>query len=306
MSNNEWFSEQRSELMQAMYQHYQQHIQQTMEAESLEGWDLTLAQIAYARGDSPVRAADAARHVPFSGEDFFSQRLAGAAERGFLEQVGDDGYRLSARGRELVDRLQGGVDAALADAPVDVEAAEAVTGALRKHVEGCLGCDIEKPNLSYSRRFDPGADAPVLQRLRRAVNDLNAFRDDAHTAAWRELGVSGHEWEAFSHVWGEKVWGDSVATAAEVAEKLGFRGYDANEYREALEASVGRGWLAHDGDRYVVTEEGRRVREAAEAKTDELFFEGWQHGAEESESLRATMKSLAEQLKETAPQPQEA
>ena len=104
------------------------------------------------------------------------------------------------------------------------------------------------------------------------------------------------------HVWGDKVWGDPVDTADKVAEKLGFRGYEPNEYREALEASVGRGWLAHEGEQYVVTEEGRRVREAAEADTDARYYQAWRLEDTAAKDLRGAMGALTEQLQASAPE----
>jgi hypothetical protein len=303
--SHDWFLPARDELLQALYAHYQQAVQDTMAAEGLEGWDLNLAQVAYTGGDAPIQPADGQRHIPYSDASFFAERLAGAAERGFFEAA-EDGYRLSEHGRAVVERLQGAIVGALAAVPVDPATAETVTGHLQTQIAGCLDCDFDIPNLRYSRRFDPGADAPVLQRLRRALNDLNAFRDDAHVAAFRALDVPAHEWEAFSHVWGEQVWGDPVNTVDEVADKLGFRGHGKDVYREALESAVGRGWLAHEGKRYVVTEEGRRMREAAEADTNARYFAGWRLEEDEAAELKREIDALAKQLRASAPQPEAA
>jgi len=306
MSNlHDWFLPLRDDVMQGMYAHYQHPLQQVVEEENIQGWDFMHAQSAHVLGGL-VRPADLHERIPYSAESHIAKLLSETAERGLLEPAGaspTDGYRLTARGRATVDRMKSAVDDTLAVAPIDATAAERATELLHAQVERCLGCDFDTPSLSFSRKFAPGPDAPVGPRLRRAVFDLNAFRDDAHVAAFTALDVPAHEWEAFSHVWGEKVWGEPVATAAEVAEKLSFRGYSAHEYREALENAVGRGWLAHEGERYVITEEGRRVREAAEADTDARYYQAWQLSADEQSELQHALSTLRDQLRESAPEP---
>ena len=96
-------------------------------------------------------------------------------------------------------------------------------------------------------------------------------------AAFRKYDVPAHEWEAFSHVWGENIWGDQVNTAVDVAKKLSFRGYTEADYTNALDASIDRGWLTkNEKNVYALTDKGKAIREEAEQETDRLFFTPWQ------------------------------
>jgi hypothetical protein len=190
--------------------------------------------------------------------DHVDQTLKTAAERGGIS-TGADGYSITDEGRAFHNRIQGIVNDGL------------------KQME---------------------SDAPSMARIRRYLQDLNAWRDDAHVAAWRSQEVSGHEWEVFSHVWGQRVWGDPIGSAAEAAEKLGFRGYDEAGYEAALSGLQGRGWLEQEDGRYRVSEEGARIREAAEVATDEHFFGPWNLNEAEAENLKAGLTALRDAFSE--------
>jgi hypothetical protein len=127
-------------------------------------------------------------------------------------------------------------------------------------------------------RFHAAApeDAPLIHVFR-AIAQLSAFRDDAHVAAWHSTGITGHQWEAFSHVHGVNIWGDPITSVAEAAEKLAFRGYDETTYQTALLDCVARGWLAVDGDgRFTTTKSGQTQWQEIEDKTNQLFYAPWQ------------------------------
>jgi hypothetical protein len=107
----------------------------------------------------------------------------------------------------------------------------------------------------------------VLQLL----EDLNAFRDDAHMAAWRPLGLAGYVWEAFALL---------VAGAASGADaiyaQLAYRGHSRGAYAAALADLVSRGWAAADGaGAYRVTAAGRETHAQVEQATDALFYAPW-------------------------------
>ena len=125
--------------------------------------------------------------------------------------------------------------------------------------------------------FSPEENAPILLRISRTIAEIAAFRDDAHVAAFSKYEVPAYEWEAFSHVWGENIWGDRVNTAVDVSQKLGFRGYSEEAYADALEAAVERGWLSkNDKNVFALTDKGHNIREEAEQETNRLFFTPWQ------------------------------
>ena len=124
--------------------------------------------------------------------------------------------------------------------------------------------------MRYSRRRAPVDDAHPLVKIRQYTSDFNAFRDDAHMAAFQPLGVSGHGWEAFSFVWQE-----TANTVEAINQQLFYRGYSAAEFGAELDKLVAKGWLVKDGDVYGVTETGRSVRTQAETDTNTYFYAPW-------------------------------
>jgi DNA-binding MarR family transcriptional regulator len=95
---------------------------------------------------------------------------------------------------------------------------------------------------------------------------LNSYRDDCHMAAWSEIDVSGYVWETLTFI-----WQGHANTAAELAEKLPYRSYEASDYASALEKLAMLGWIEADGDGYKLTEEGRTLREDVETNTNENY-----------------------------------
>ena len=121
--------------------------------------------------------------------------------------------------------------------------------------------------LAHSRNRAPDDEAAPVVKIYQYLSDYNAFRDDAHMAAWAGHDISGHTWEAFSFV------GDGEAASADdLFEKLHYRGYTRAEFATALDDLVQRGWL--EGD-FAVTEKGKAVRAEAERLTDEYFYGPW-------------------------------
>ncbi len=173
---------------------------------------------------------------------------------------------------------------------------------LRNVVDASSAADEpDAPCLKRSRFYEPGDSAPTLERVRRALNDLAAFRDDVHVAAWREYDLAGYEWEAFSHASGEFVFGDAAPTGEELAAKLGgFRGYNAEAYTAALEKVAARGWLVAENGRFAVTAEGKQVRQSVEDETNRLFYTPWTLSDDELTTLQASMEAIRDNLKPPA------
>jgi hypothetical protein len=147
--------------------------------------------------------------------------------------------------------------------------------------------------LAHSRNRAPANDAPALTRIAAYLDDFNAFRDDAHMAAWQPYGIDGYVWEAFSLVC------DGTATrASEVYEQLVYRGYIQHEYAGALGRLMDRGWLASDDALlYQVTPQGREGRASVEHETDRFFYEPWAILTDaEIYKLEAQLRSLRDVL----------
>jgi DNA-binding MarR family transcriptional regulator len=138
------------------------------------------------------------------------------------------------------------------------------------HTTDDLPTPALKANFNYSRWTDPGQDAPAVIRIDQYATDLLRYRDDAHIGAWHHLGVSGPAWEALTFIKQE----DDVNTADALAERLN-RGYDADDYKAAVQELVAKGWVRAENGHFVATDKGAEIRETAEVETDRLFYQGW-------------------------------
>ena len=196
------------------------------------------------------------------------------AGEGWLERQAEGAYALAPAGRALLETTLACRRQALgAVSLLPEDQASQLRDLLTRIVEASLAAP-DPPGawcLRYSRRRAPPADMPAHVQLLQLFEDLNAFRDDAHMAAWRLFGVQGYEWEAFA-VACER----AAATGAELAHTLAHRGYSGSEYTGALAALAERGWLERAANgAYHVTSKGRALRSQAELATDAAFYAPW-------------------------------
>ena len=162
----------------------------------------------------------------------------------------------------------------LVDKPDVVEALELARTA-------CDGCTPEGRPL-YAGNAD--LDWPTLPHLQlfHAVTLLREYRGDGHIAALVNAGVTGLE-AAVMHV----AQGDSWTR--EPLRKT--RGYSTEEWDTALAGLRERGWI-DDGEGF--TDEGRRVRQEVEDRTDVLALRPWQHlGEDGCTRLRELVRPLS-------------
>jgi hypothetical protein len=126
--------------------------------------------------------------------------------------------------------------------------------------------------LAHSRNRAPAADAPAVVRLFQCSSDFNAFRDDAHMAAWQPYRPGEGAWEAFA-----LLCSGEANSAETVAQQLAHRGFSRHEYAGILADLRKRGWLepANDEGGYWVTDAGRRLRQEVERLTDIYFYAPW-------------------------------
>ncbi len=165
----------------------------------------------------------------------------------------------------------------LLDSPDVVEALELARTA-------CDGCTPEGRPL-YAGNAD--LDWPTLPHLQlfHAVTLLREYRGDGHIAALVNAGVTGLE-AAVMHV----AQGDSWTR--EPLRKT--RGYSTEEWDTALAGLRERGWI-DDGEGF--TDEGRRVRQEIEDRTDVLALRPWQHlGEDGCARLRELVRPLSKAI----------
>jgi hypothetical protein len=198
--------------------------------------------------------------------------FAQAATAGYLEESAAGQYRIGEQGKAAVDLLNDvfyqrlGEISVLTDEEMSnlvdllerlVRATATYPAPRKSNFEGSHGSALP-------RHYGP------LAKVDLALDDLNAFRDDAHISAWAGESVDGRSWEALT-----LVWRGDAHSATELVEALPFRGYTAADYERSLSELTARGWLVRTDDQYRVSERGRAVREVAEETTDEVFYAPW-------------------------------
>ena len=147
--------------------------------------------------------------------------------------------------------------------------------------------------LEHSRRRAPADSSPSIHKIFQYCADLNAFRDDAHMAAWRPYGVSGAAWEAFNYV-----CSGQAANADELFDQLAYRGYSREEYAQALQTLASHGWVAAANENVKVTDEGRAISAQVERVTDRYFYAPWLQLSEtELDDLNRLFEQLDLELK---------
>lgn len=259
------------DVMNAYVPTYRTQMTAVLEDAGVQGFFFALLQARSAHPE-PLTPARFAAQSPYTNPERLQAMLAQAVEAGFLTQD-DDGYRLTAVGHSVVERAYATAHEGIPQAPALPAAdMQRLSSTFRALLDATLAAaePADKTALSGSRWTDPGKSAAPAVRLDQFITDLLNFRDDAHVAAWRATGVDGRDWEALTFIWrGE------ATTAAALADRLPFRGYTADDYAASLHVLEQKGWIAAGDDGYRVTEDGRGVREAAEAETDRLFYAGW-------------------------------
>jgi hypothetical protein len=124
--------------------------------------------------------------------------------------------------------------------------------------------------------------------------ELTAYRDDSHIAAWQAHDIEGHAWEILTYLWRNT----SAATIETLYQKMGYRGIPLDVYVQDLRELAKCGWIEENAGAYRMTAEGKRIREEAEALTDQNFFAPWSCLSEaELEDFRNLATKLCDGLR---------
>lgn len=300
MEQHKWFSTTSGQVATDINNYYMPALVDLLQALSIQGSDVGVVQTAMSELPNPLKPEVYLTRTPYQSREIVITQFEGACERGYLQKVDEAAYHLTDQGESVAREIPAtAVKTAATIQPLPENEAEQLTALMWKVVDAAVTSnEIKHPALDRSRYYDPGPQAPATEKLRRYLNDLNAFRDDVHIAAWQAYDLMGYEWEAFSHIHGEYVFGGAVSNGQELAEKLSsFRGYDAEAYESALQKLVERGWLRVENGRYTVTEEGKFVRDAVETETDRVFFDPWNLTENEEDKLKALLEKFHEALK---------
>jgi hypothetical protein len=248
----------------------------------------------------PISAEIIGRRNPYTALQIWDQRLAALVDRQLLARDGAQAYRLTEAGRAILRRITemfytelGKIEPAL-HTSISADGINTLAWYLGRIVKMALDAPIDTSSIRHTHSAAPGVDAPALAHIDQALDDLNAFRDDAHMAAWRPHDISGQAWELFTCLWrGE------VQNADEMAEKGAQRGHSLEAYRAALNDLIQRGWIEPSGENhYQATGPGGQLRQEAESVTERNFFAAWAIlNEEEANDLRDLLTRLEISLK---------
>lgn len=191
------------------------------------------------------------------------------ASEQYFDRIGDE-YHLTEKGHAQANKVRDfRITAFEGFEPIDASDIGKLVGYMARIIDASLQAD-KIWCLEHSRNRAPKDDAAPLAKLIQFGSDLNAFRDDAHMAAFGAHNVEGHVWEAFSYIQSEQ-----AKNAAELYEKLAYRGFYSEDWQAALDDLASRGWIAKNGDTYTITKTGLAIAADVEAKTNEYFYAPW-------------------------------
>lgn len=214
------------------------------------------------------------------------------ASEKWLDRRGQQ-YFLTAAGREIVQQLKTRPERFLEPVdplgPGEIEKIEAQVGRI-------IDASLSAPTppgawcLTHSRNRAPDDSKPALVQLFHYFSDFNAFRDDAHMAAFTPHEPEGYIWEGFTLI------ADGRAdSAASLFDQIPYRGYALADFGSALSHLTAKGWIesGSNAGSYRLTTAGEQIRAEVEAETDRYFYAPWAVlSAGEIEALIGDLKRL--------------
>lgn len=304
--DTKWYMDVSARVIQGIGAHTNPKIQEYLEEiEGLEGQDIAFIQIGYAFAPDPLTPENFIERGPYANPKRFKEQMDASVERGWLEPVEDGGYKLTESGKQLAKRFFALGNEWFGSLPaLSEEDTTRIADLLAKLVKKAyqLPEPTRKPTLEIGIRLDPGPDAAPMLRVRRHLTDLAYYRDDVHMAAWQPNGADGKVWETLTYAWREE-----ASTAAELAEQLSqYRDYNEADYTAAFEEMATRGWVTVKNGKYLITDQGKKLRQKAEDDTDQYFYAPFETLTEEEiEELKSLLEKLAEVVKlpEEEPEP---
>jgi len=146
--------------------------------------------------------------------------------------------------------------------------------------------------IRHVRRLDPGSRVPMVARIDQFLSELQAFRDDAHLAAWRGIESNGHAWEILSYLWVRR-----EETSEVIFEVLKKRGHPREHSEHAVELLLRRGWITREEDLLRITTFGTEIRQTAENTTEPYFLAPFSKiSAVEMEGTTTLLEELSREL----------
>lgn len=234
-----------------------------------------------------VPIAHLTRRAVYSTKEGWRVRMGTLVAAGLAEPVAE-GWRLTPRGRALVDLFWEADHAHRASLPLPAEPLRRVVATLEgilRGVEGGPGDRVTSIRRTAPADRERAADAV---RAEQAMFELAVTLDDGHIRAWERAGHTGPSVDVLTQVWYGKT------SDADLREALSSK-QEQPDIDRHVEALVGAGHLRRTDGGVALTEQGRAAREAIERETDRLGLEHWPRG-ETLEQMIRDMTALVEAL----------
>lgn len=220
----------------------------------------------------PLTVEKFRRRAVYSAPRLIQGFLELLASEKYLDRIGDD-YHVTDAGREVIEAMTLRRTAILTGfEPLPKSDLDRLENLMRRVIDASLQSS-DPPGtwcLEHSRNRAPSDSTPALIKIARYCADLNAFRDDAHMAAYKPHNVDGRTWEAFN-----QVHQGNAKTAEDLFELLAYRGFSRKEWSRSLTDLVERGWLQELAGNHTVTDLGMTIFAAVETQTDAFFYAPW-------------------------------
>jgi hypothetical protein len=252
--------------------HYQPVLSEFCEHSGLDDWTTGLLIASLSLEPQPVSPNVLRVRTPYTAAGAYAQKLAVAKEAGYLEEISPGQYYLSEKGCQDVPALLAEVRRAMSCVdPLPATDSHRLSGFLSRLVQASV--DTRPPPDTWSIRLsikllpDPQPPLPYIEQL---LTCLNAYRDDAHLAAWLSRGLYATALEVLTLIWRGEA--NSLETLFSRLEK---RGHTLQVYADAIEMLRARGLLCAQEGLLALTTQGVDTREQIEADTDRFFFTPW-------------------------------
>jgi hypothetical protein len=256
-------------------------------------WFIWLVAVMFF-GSEQISGKQFINALPHGWIDALEERFASAARQGYLIEDSKGEYRPTEKGMNAVRQMvQADSDVVSPLQPIPANEAGRLLSYLNRIADASLVAPepASKFIISHKRNYmHPGKDASVNVLTVQYLNELEGYRTDSHSAAWQVHNISGHAWDAFSHL-----WRNGVSTLEQMYETLQYNEVPKDVYAQDLQELVNRGWVNNDAGAYQLTEEGKRICEEAEVLTDKYFFAPWSCL---SESEAEDLSNIAIQLRD--------
>jgi hypothetical protein len=231
---------------------------------------------------------------PYTSAGEWMTRLHESAGKGLLLEPEPGQFRLSRLGHNKAQKLIADGRAAMQRADtLLVEDSRRLCELLGRLVQASLMAppppDTWCIRLAYQLMPELAQPLPFIEQ---ALSCLQAYRDDAHLAAWRPASVNGPALEALT-----LVWRGEAASVEEIYNRLAGRGFELHDYQREVDTLRQRGWVEGVDSALVLTAIGKVFRDQVEQDTDLYFFAPWDclEAAEKTE-LSCLLAALREEL----------